>query len=194
MVPTRYGPAPSAAPGPGQSEPRAFPKRAVLILCLGMLVNSYTLSSLFPYVGVMVKDLLDLETINEAGGCNSAAPAAAAVAAAETEAAAEAKAERVASTGQRDERATCLFKVLQMPRFWMHPFNCAKRLLRWVRGERAIVRPFLERLRLGKLDRFFRKENSDDRVAALDGNLVSLLWVVDHLRLGPFIQVGFSSR
>lgn len=99
MVPTRYGPAPSAAPGRGQSEPGTFPKRGVLILCLGMLANSYTLSSLFPYVGVMVKDLLNLETINEAGGCSSAAPAAVAVAAAETEAAAEAEAEGIASTG-----------------------------------------------------------------------------------------------
>ncbi|CAN0329539.1 unnamed protein product [Pylaiella littoralis] len=51
----------------GEAEPGKFPFQLVALLCLGMTVNSYTLVSLFPYVGMMVKDLLNLETINEAG-------------------------------------------------------------------------------------------------------------------------------
>ena len=49
---------------------KKFPTLAVAILCLGMTVTSYTLVSLFPYVGMMVKELLSLETTNEAGECN----------------------------------------------------------------------------------------------------------------------------
>ena len=44
-----------------------FPARAVLILSMCITLNSYTLVSLFPYVGVMVKQLLELETTNELG-------------------------------------------------------------------------------------------------------------------------------
>lgn len=51
------------------AEPRGFPIGVVTILCLAMTMNSYTLVSLFPYVGVMVKELLSLETTNEAGEC-----------------------------------------------------------------------------------------------------------------------------
>lgn len=49
-------------PGPGD-----FPTLAVVILVLCMTINGYALSNLFPYVGMMVKDLLGLETTNEAG-------------------------------------------------------------------------------------------------------------------------------
>ena len=44
-----------------------LPVRSVVILCLCMTLNSYTLVNLFPYVGLMVKGLLGLETINEVG-------------------------------------------------------------------------------------------------------------------------------
>ena len=44
-----------------------FPVRAVIILSLCMTLNSYTMVSLFPYVGIMVKGLLRLETTNELG-------------------------------------------------------------------------------------------------------------------------------
>lgn len=44
-----------------------FPLRSVVILCLCMTLNSYTLVSLFPYVGLMAKGLLGLEKINEVG-------------------------------------------------------------------------------------------------------------------------------
>lgn len=44
-----------------------FPARTVIILSLCMTLNTYTLVNLFPYVGIMVKDLLELETTNELG-------------------------------------------------------------------------------------------------------------------------------
>ena len=44
-----------------------FPFRSVLILAFCMTVNTYTLVSLFPYVGIMVKGLLGLDTENEVG-------------------------------------------------------------------------------------------------------------------------------
>ena len=44
-----------------------FPARIVIILTLCMTLNIYTLVNLFPYVGVMIKDLLELETTNELG-------------------------------------------------------------------------------------------------------------------------------
>lgn len=44
-----------------------FPARVVIILSLCMTVNTYSVVSLLAYVGVMVKDLLDLETTNESG-------------------------------------------------------------------------------------------------------------------------------
>lgn len=46
---------------------RAFPVRAVTILALVMAVHSFAFVSLFPYVGIMVTELLDLETTNKAG-------------------------------------------------------------------------------------------------------------------------------
>ena len=46
---------------------KAFPYGPVLILALCLTVNAYTLVNLFPYVGLMVKDLLGLSTINESG-------------------------------------------------------------------------------------------------------------------------------
>lgn len=188
MVLTRYGPAASAASGRGQSEPGAFPKREVLILCLGMLANSYNLSSLFPYVGMMVKDLLNLETVNEAGGCNRAAPAAAAAAAAEAQKQTQAEGS-IHNSAARNTIYVMNISIESITgaRLSIYLSNCANRLLRRVRGERVIVRPFLQRLCLGKLDRFLRKETSDDCVAAVDGDLVSLLRAVDHVRLGPFI-------
>ena len=63
---------PSMMTGHVEAEPaKKFPTLAVVILSLGMVIHSYTLVSLFPYVGMMVKDLLGLETTNEAGarGC-----------------------------------------------------------------------------------------------------------------------------
>lgn len=52
-----------------QLEPtaRGFPTRTVVILSLCATLNSYTLVNLFPYVGLMVKELLALETTNELG-------------------------------------------------------------------------------------------------------------------------------
>ena len=44
-----------------------FPARDVTILSLCLTLNIYTLVNLFPYVGVMVNDLLELETTNELG-------------------------------------------------------------------------------------------------------------------------------
>ena len=62
---------PSMMAGHVEAEPaKKFPTLAVVILSLGMIIHSYTLVSLFPYVGMMVKDLLSLETTNEAGECN----------------------------------------------------------------------------------------------------------------------------
>lgn len=57
--------------GQAGAEPTNFPKRIVLVLALAMTMNQITQASLFPYVGMMVKDLLGLETTNEAGarGC-----------------------------------------------------------------------------------------------------------------------------
>ena len=49
---------------PGMGE---FPTRAVAILSVCLTLNSYTLVSLFPYVGLMVQDLLGLETTNDSG-------------------------------------------------------------------------------------------------------------------------------
>ena len=46
---------------------RKFPTLTVVILSLCMTLNIYTLVNLFPYVGVMVKKLLALETTNELG-------------------------------------------------------------------------------------------------------------------------------
>lgn len=54
--------APSAADGTGR-----FPYGAIIILVLAVSINSYTLTNLFPYVGMMVKHLLGLATINESG-------------------------------------------------------------------------------------------------------------------------------
>lgn len=44
-----------------------FPLREVVILAICMSLNGYALSNLFPYVGMMVKGLLGLETTNEVG-------------------------------------------------------------------------------------------------------------------------------
>lgn len=69
----------TAAPGTDDTETAAasllhadgvlvsFPTRAVVILSMANTINSYTMVSLFPYVGMMVKDLLDLQSINEVG-------------------------------------------------------------------------------------------------------------------------------
>lgn len=57
------GPSTGRMSSPG----RAFPTRSVTILALCMAVHSFTFVSLFPYVGVMVKSLLKLESTNEAG-------------------------------------------------------------------------------------------------------------------------------
>lgn len=45
----------------------AFPWLRVIILALCMTVHSYTLASVYPYVGVMTKNLLGLPSMNEAG-------------------------------------------------------------------------------------------------------------------------------
>ena len=44
-----------------------FPVLSVTILSLCMTLNGYVVVSLFPYVGLMVKELLGLETTNESG-------------------------------------------------------------------------------------------------------------------------------
>lgn len=54
--------------------PRDFPALAVAILVICMTINTYGLCNLFPYVGMMVKGLLGLETTNEAGMVPNAQP------------------------------------------------------------------------------------------------------------------------
>lgn len=44
-----------------------FPVLEVAILVICVSVNAYTLVNLFPYVGVMVMQLMELKSINEAG-------------------------------------------------------------------------------------------------------------------------------
>lgn len=39
----------------------------LVIIALSLVVNAYTLTNLFPYVGVMVKYLVGLSTTNESG-------------------------------------------------------------------------------------------------------------------------------
>lgn len=47
-----------------------FPTSTVALLTLTATVYTYTLASLFPYVGLMVSYLLKLETTNDAGECS----------------------------------------------------------------------------------------------------------------------------
>ena len=54
-------------PAARESCAHKFPALNVSILSLGMALNVYTLVSLFPYVGLMVKELLGLKTSNESG-------------------------------------------------------------------------------------------------------------------------------
>ncbi|CAN0415628.1 unnamed protein product, partial [Ascophyllum nodosum] len=44
-----------------------FPRREVITLALCSTTLNYTLVNLFPYVGIMVKDMMALDSINEAG-------------------------------------------------------------------------------------------------------------------------------
>lgn len=44
-----------------------FPYREVIILVLCVSVHAYTLVNVFPYVGVMVMQLMELKSINDAG-------------------------------------------------------------------------------------------------------------------------------
>ena len=44
-----------------------FPRLEVIILVLCVTVDSYTVDNLFPYVGIMVKQLMELESIDESG-------------------------------------------------------------------------------------------------------------------------------
>ena len=53
-------------PGLG-STASTFPTRAVIVLAFCMAVHSYAFVSLFPYVGAMVTELLDLESKNDSG-------------------------------------------------------------------------------------------------------------------------------
>lgn len=68
---------PGTAHGSGHPSQRiagsgeGFPTRAVLILALCMGVHSFTFVSLFPYVGMMVKECLKLDSIDEAGNTES---------------------------------------------------------------------------------------------------------------------------
>lgn len=48
-------------------DPAKFPARTVIILALCITLNTYTLVSPLPYVGVMAQELLGLETANEMG-------------------------------------------------------------------------------------------------------------------------------
>eukprot|EP00752_Nemacystus_decipiens_P005837 g5273.t1 len=52
---------------PGRRNVEPFPTGIVVILTLTATVYTYTLASLFPYVGLMVSHLLELKTTNEAG-------------------------------------------------------------------------------------------------------------------------------
>lgn len=61
----RSGAAHSSESGSGPAG--GFPTRAVLILAVCMGVHSFTFVSLFPYVGIMVKECLKLDSIDEAG-------------------------------------------------------------------------------------------------------------------------------
>lgn len=54
------------------AEGRAFPHGPVIILALALTTNAYTLVNLFPYVGMMVKRLMELPTTNEAGALREA--------------------------------------------------------------------------------------------------------------------------
>ena len=52
------------------TEQPKFPVREVITLTICVTTTYYTLVNLFPYVGVMVKDIMELDSINEAGkGC-----------------------------------------------------------------------------------------------------------------------------
>eukprot|EP00903_Cladosiphon_okamuranus_P005915 g5848.t1 len=57
----------SSARGLGSSAESAFPRRAIIVLALCMAVHAYTFVSLFPYVGTMVTELLDLNSSNNSG-------------------------------------------------------------------------------------------------------------------------------
>ncbi len=46
---------------------RIFPLRSVIILAMVLTTQGYTLTNLFPYVGMMAKLLLGLPTTNESG-------------------------------------------------------------------------------------------------------------------------------
>ncbi|CAM9633813.1 unnamed protein product, partial [Hapterophycus canaliculatus] len=45
----------------------ALPRRSVTILCMVLITLGFTLTSLFPYVGMMAQHLLRLPTTNESG-------------------------------------------------------------------------------------------------------------------------------
>ena len=51
--------------------PRGFPYREVTILVLCVSVSSYTRVNLFPYVGIMVMQLMRLDSINDSGEATS---------------------------------------------------------------------------------------------------------------------------
>ncbi|CAM9109587.1 unnamed protein product [Ectocarpus sp. 8 AP-2014] len=54
-------------PGPGGGNVLTFPIRTIVVLALCAVVHSYTSISLFPYVGTMAKELLDLDSTNTSG-------------------------------------------------------------------------------------------------------------------------------
>lgn len=56
----------TTTPAPSTEGP-VFPRRSVIILSMVLTTLGFTLTSLFPYVGVMTKHLLGLSTTNEAG-------------------------------------------------------------------------------------------------------------------------------
>lgn len=53
--------------GSNDASTAVFPRRAIFALAFCMAVHSYTFVSLFPYVGTMVTELLDLESTNKSG-------------------------------------------------------------------------------------------------------------------------------
>ncbi|CAM9933856.1 unnamed protein product [Scytosiphon promiscuus] len=55
------------SPSTTLAESPVFPRRSVLILSMVLTTLGFTLTSLFPYVGIMTKHLLGLSTTNEAG-------------------------------------------------------------------------------------------------------------------------------
>jgi len=64
---SRFGVQAERMPPPRQVDAGKFPTGIVIVLSLCMTLNTYSVGSLFSYVGVMVKHLLELRSTNESG-------------------------------------------------------------------------------------------------------------------------------